>query len=508
MTHINSGVSGPQRMSDAEGMMWRLEKDPFLSSTFSNISILDKPLDFPRFVRRIQRASIVFPRLRQRVQPAPANLGAPFWQVDPNFDINNHVRHIALPQPGTMRQLCDLATLFTADPFDRTRSPWQFLVIDGLEGGRGAFISKIHHTITDGEGGVLLSMQFLDLERDAPEPPALPEPDFSDTHPDDEAADVLRAALNDALRIPLSFVKQIRDTLSEPTQLPAATAENAANVRSLLKQLGDTDPARSPLWTERSLRRHLETLRAPYGRLRDASKELGGTLNAAFVTAAADAAGEYHRRLGAPVESLRTSMAVSTRTNDAETNAFTLVRLLVPTGEMPIEERFAAINELAKSVKSGSDGASLQTIAGIGAAVPTSVLTRLARAQSQTVDFATSNVRGAGIPLFVAGSRLVGNYPVGPLAGVAFNLTLLSHDGNMDMGLHIDAAAISQPGLLKECMEESFENLMRHAPTPAPSSVPEPMPLPPPETVAVTGAGGSATRPRWWRRRASRSTTT
>jgi diacylglycerol O-acyltransferase len=503
-TNEHTGTPGaPQRMSDAEGLMWRLEKDPFLSSTYSNVSILDKPLDFPRFMRRIQRATIAFPRLRQRVQPAPANLGAPFWQVDPNFDLNNHVRHIALPQPGTMRQLCDLATLFTADPFDRTRPPWQFLVIDGLEGGRGALISKIHHTIADGEGGVLLSMQFLDLERDAPEPPPLPEPDFSDTHPDDETADVLRAALNDALRIPLSLVKQVRDVLAEPTQIPSATAENAANIRSILKQLGETDPSRSPLWTERSLRRHLEILRAPYSRLRDAAKELGGTLNSAFVTAAADAAGEYHRRLGAPVESLRTSMAVSTRTSDSESNAFTLVRLLVPTGEMPIAERFAAIDELSRTVKAGSDGASLQTIAGIGAAVPTSVLTRLARAQSQTVDFATSNVKGAGIPLYVAGSRLIGNYPVGPLAGVAFNLTLLSHDGNMDMGLHIDAAAVTQPGVLRECMEESFERIMAHAPQPAVSHLPESMPLPPPEavTAAQDATPTSLTRPRWWRRR-------
>ena len=492
-----------ERMTDAEGMMWRLEKDPFLSSTFSNISILDKPMNVEAFMRRMHRATIAIPRLRQRVQPAPANLGAPFWQADPNFDLAQHVRHIALPAPGSMRQLLDLATQFTADPFDRARSPWQFLIVDGLDGGRSALISKIHHTITDGEGGVLLSMQFIDVQRDAPEPPPLDEPVVDDVHPDDDAADVLRAALADALRIPLSFAKQVRDALSNPTNLPSAGAETAANVRSILKQLGDTDPARSPLWTKRSLQRRLEILSVPYKTMREASKVLGGTLNTAFVTAAAEAAGDYHRRLGTPIESLRTSMAISTRTDESSSNAFTLVRLLVPTGEMPIAERFAAIHEMATTVRAGSDGASLDTLAGLGSALPNSVLTRLARAQSQTVDFATSNVRGAGVPLYIGGARILANHPVGPLGGVAFNLTLLSNDGNLDMGLHVDTAAVEQPELLRTCIEEAFAKIAEFAPkeTQQPQSEFH-------DAESTPQSGIVVTKPKWWRRRASRSTAT
>jgi WS/DGAT/MGAT family acyltransferase len=492
-----------ERLTDAEGMMWRLEKDPFLSSTFSNISILDQPMNVEAFMRRMHRATIAIPRLRQRVQPAPANLGAPFWQTDPNFDLTQHVRHIALPAPGSMRQLLDLATQFTADPFDRARPPWQFLVIDGLEGGRSALISKIHHTITDGEGGVLLSMQFIDVQRDAPEPAPLPEPATQDLHPDDETADVLRAALADALRIPLSFAKQVRDALGNPTNLPSAGAETAANVRSIIKQLGDTDPARSPLWTKRSLQRRLEILSVPYKTMREASKVLGGTLNTAFVTAAAEAAGDYHRRSGAPVEALRTSMAVSTRTDETSSNAFTLVRLLVPTGEMPIAERFAAIHEMATTVRAGSDGASLDTLAGLGAALPNSVLTRVARAQSQTVDFATSNVRGAGVPLFIGGARILANHPVGPLAGVAFNLTLLSNDGNLDMGLHVDTAAVEDPELLRKCIEEAFEKIAAFAPKDE-----APQHDPTAEVATTLRSETLSTKPKWWRRRASRSRAT
>ncbi len=87
------------------------------------------------------------------------------------------------------------------------------------------------------------------------------------------------------------------------------------------------------------------------------------------------------------------------------------------------------------------------------------MITRLARQQAQTIDFATSNVRASPIPLYVAGSQILENYPVGPLAGVAFNLTLLSYMGSLDMGLHIDAAAVEHPELLRDLMTAAFKEL-------------------------------------------------
>jgi hypothetical protein len=94
------------------------------------------------------------------------------WVDDPNFDLRYHVRHLALPTPGSMRQLLDLASLMACDAFDRTRPLWQFTVVDGLRGGKSALIQKMHHTIVDGEGGVQLGLQFLDFDRDVVEPGA------------------------------------------------------------------------------------------------------------------------------------------------------------------------------------------------------------------------------------------------------------------------------------------------------------------------------------------------
>jgi diacylglycerol O-acyltransferase len=450
-------------MSDAEGLMWRLEKDPHLSSTFGTVTLLDRAPDWDVFRRRMERATLAIPRLRQRVQSAPANLSPPAWVDDPDFDLDHHVRRIACPKPGTLRQVLDLASLFVADPLDRTRPLWQFLVVEGMRGGKAAVIQKMHHTITDGERGVQLAVQYLDFERDAPEPDPLPPP----ARPDDDharggdASDVLRDLVAGSLRLPIGIVKQVRDLLAEPASIPDATSAAARTFRGIVTQLSDTAGARSPLWTERSLHRKVVTTRAPFRATKDAAKRLGGTLNTAFLTAAADAASAYHVEMGQPVEALRASMVISTRTADSGANAFSLARLLVPTGEMPIAERFRAIDEATRMARESSKTAGLDAIAAVASTLPTSVITRLARQQAQTIDFATSNVKGSPVPMFVAGAQITEIYPIGPLGGVAFNLTLMSYLGSLDIALNIDTAAVTEPELLARCLERSFRALTK-----------------------------------------------
>lgn len=453
-----------RKMSDAEGLMWRLEKDPHLSSTFASVTILDRPPDVDRLMRRMERATTVVQRLRQRVQPAPVNLTAPMWVDDPAFDIHYHVRHLALPKPGSMRQLLDLASLIACDPFERTRPLWQFTVIDGLRGGKSALVQKLHHTIADGETSVQLSLQFLDFARDAPEPPPIDPASTerpSEEPPPPTGQDLLRDLFAGGLRLPLGLVRQVRELLADPTGIPEAGSAAADTVRGVMSQLSDTERAHSPLWTERSLQRRMEVLRAPFGETKAAAKRLGGTLNTAFLTAAAEAASQYHVECGQPVEQLRASMAVSTRTEGSGSNAFSLARMLVPTGEMPIADRFAAIQAATGAAREASAGGSLETLAAVAATLPTSLVTRLARQQAQTVDFATSNVRGAPMPMYIAGAQLLENYPVGPLAGVAFNLTLLSYNHSLDMGVNIDRAAVAEPELLRRCLERAFKDLLR-----------------------------------------------
>jgi len=452
-------VKFENKMSDAEGLMWRLDKDPYLNSTFSSVTVLDRPADVDRLRRRLDRATIRIPRLRQRVQAAPGSLSPPMWVDDPSFDLDYHVRVVALPEPGTLRQLLDLASLITADPFERTRPLWSFFVVEGLEGGRGAVIQKFHHTIMDGETGVRISMEFLDLERDAPEPPPLDAP-TSEGADRAAGADALRGFVTSSLRLPIAVGKQMRELLANPARIPEASAASVATIKGVVSQLSDTEQARSPLWTDRSLKRRIEVLRVPFADVKAAATNLGGSLNTAFLAGAAAAAGAYHRQLGQPVDHLRASMAISTRTKESGSNAFTLGRLLVPTGEMTAAERVAAIGEASGQARAASATASLEVLASVTTVLPTSLLTRLARQQSETIDFATSNVRASPVPCYIAGARIVEIYPAGPLGGVAFNLTVLSYDGSLDMAANIDTAAVAEPERLRHCLEEAFAELI------------------------------------------------
>lgn len=451
-----------RKMSDAEGLMWRLEKDPYLSSTFGTVSVLDRPPDFDRLRARMERALLAVPRLGWRVQSAPGDLSAPLWVDDPDFDIDYHVRRLAVAKPGAMRDVLDLASLLVLDPFERTRPLWQFFVLEGVRGGKAALVQKMHHTITDGEGGVQMALQFLDFERDAVDPPG-PDPALAAAPPppSPSGAATMRDLVAASFRLPLGVAKQVRELLADPTAIPGAGTAAVDTMRGIVTQLADVERARSPLWTQRSLRRRVEVARAPFRATRDAARRLGGTLNTAFITAAADAAGRYHDELGAPVETLRASMAVSTRTDDSAANAFSLARLSVPTAAMPIADRFRLIHEATAVAGEQARGASLATLAAVTSTLPTSLVTRLARQQAQTIDFATSNVKGSPVPVFIAGARLLENYPIGPLAGVAFNLTLLSYDGRLDMGVNIDVAAVAEPERLATLLGQSLRALAR-----------------------------------------------
>src|SRR3954452_17544221 len=149
------------QMTDAEALMWHVERDPWFASTIGTVVICEGSIDAARFRRRIEGAVAALPRLRERVVPRPGRFGTPSWRTDPEFELGYHLRNVSLPAPGARAQLIELATRLLQDPFDRTRPLWQFWVVDGLLGPdgnpRSAVVIKLHHTVTDGQGGVKLA---------------------------------------------------------------------------------------------------------------------------------------------------------------------------------------------------------------------------------------------------------------------------------------------------------------------------------------------------------------
>ena len=466
-------MSGPRqiradrRMTDVEALMWNLEKDPHLSASVANITFFDRPPDRERLLERLRGAAAAVPRLRQRVVPALGRLAPPEWRTDPDFDLEYHVRWMAVPAPGSVRQLLDLAATIANQPFDRTRPLWEFVVVEGLEGGRAAMVQKLHHSITDGEGGIRMSEQFVDLTRDATEPmtAAVPAGPAADAGLVDTTLDTLTHNLRRGAGIARRAAGSAAELVTHPDRVATLGGDVVDLGRSALRQVAVVDHARSPLWTERSLRRHIEVLRVPFAPAKAAARAMGGSLNDLFVTAAAGAAGAVHRAAGQPVDELRISMPVSTRDDaSAGGNAFTPTRVLVPAGIEDPVARFAAVHDRLQATKGERAIGAAAALAGVANLLPTSVLVRLARQQVETVDFAVSNVRGAPVPLYIAGAQMEANHPVGPTGGTAWNLTLMSYAGHLDMGLNVDRAAVEDPGELRAAIEDELARLVAAGP--------------------------------------------
>lgn len=473
-----------RKMSDAEAMMWNIEHDPRLSSNIGSIVICDRELDFEKLRRRVAGAVADIPRMRERVAPVLGRLAPPVWQPDPEFDLDYHFRRVALPTPGSDRQLFDLCTRLLQEPFDRTRPLWSFYVIDGLDGSaeggpperrRGAMFSKLHHTITDGEGGVRLAERYMELEPDSPMPDEVDiDAVIAATAEEEPREDFVSSLLGTSghtarrvLGIARRAVGEAALAIADPQRLAEAASNLTTAFTSSRDQLGGGDKPGSPVWTARSRHRYFNVLDVPFEPAKNAAKALSGSLNDFFVCGAALAAVKYHEFVGAEADHFNATFVVSTRDDrSAGGNAFTPSKVRVPGGKMDPADRFAAVRDAMGSRRGEVTGGAdlMGAISGLANLLPTSMVTGIARSQAGTVDFATSNVRGAPVEVYVGGAKALACYPMGPVAGTAWNITMLSYAGTMNIGVQVDPAAVEDTDLLMRSLREAYAELITAIP--------------------------------------------
>jgi WS/DGAT/MGAT family acyltransferase len=457
------------RMSDAEAIMWAVEKDPALRSDFCNLTILDRRPTDERLWQTAERGLSAIPRLRQRVIGAPLRIVPPAFADDPTLDIEAHVRIVGVPQPGDERAFLNLCGSLSEQPLDRARPLWEFTIIDGLTEGRAALLQKIHHTVTDGEGGLRLSLAMVDFERD-PETTPAPEPLHVEPVPRNTPMDNTRQAVTDASRRSVEGVRAMfsgaAHAVSHPTELPARATGAVRMLGSVQRQLLVSDPARSDVMLERSLRRRFTVHRLSLAEVRQVASSLGGSVNDVFVTGLAAALGRYHERFGSAVDELRLAMPISTRTRgDREsTNAFAPVRVLVPVQPAhDIVALFKDLHDRLDTAKTESVVGATTQLAGLVSGLPTSVLVSFTRSQTRTVDFAASNLRGSPVPLYIAGAKILANYGFGPRTGSPINVTMMSHCDDLNLGCNIDPAAVVDIDGFMRDLQDSYADLMKYA---------------------------------------------
>jgi WS/DGAT/MGAT family acyltransferase len=400
---------------------------------------------------------------------APLRIATPAFADDPTLDLNAHIRHIRVPGRGTDRDLLDLCGSLAELPLDRARPLWEFTLIEGLEGGRAALLQKVHHTITDGVGGLRLSLAFVDFEPDPPaDAPPLVTPEeheLASSGPGTPLQATSSAVAHAAGRNVALARRALGETtrvIVRPQELPTRAADLARLAASVQRQVFNTDPARSDVMTERSLARYFEMYATSLPGLLAVARKLGGSVNDAYVTALAGALGRYHEHFGSDVETLRLAMPISTRgRGDDSPNRFVPARVVVPiqpAHDPP--ELFEKVRERLALARNERAIGAAESFAGLLTALPTSMLVALTRAQTRTTDFAATNLRGSPVPLYIAGARVIASYPFGPRTGTALNATVLSYCDELHLGLNIDPAAIADPNALMIDVDDSFAALL------------------------------------------------
>jgi len=453
------------RMSDSDSLMWTIEKDPLLRSTITAVSLLDGAVDAQRFAAKVDRASRVIPRLRQRVVGNPYSLAPPRWEIDPNFDLGYHLRTLNAGGDGDERHVLDLAQWVGMQGFDRARPLWEMYVVDGMAGGRSALIQKVHHAITDGVGSIQIALTLFDLEREPADPGPLPDaPEVRVLSPMDRLADgaayVGRRRATSLQRSVGAVTGGLRDVLRDPAD---AARRLTGTVGSVGRLLAPATAPLSPVMTERSLSVRFTTLVRPLDALRAAAKAADAKLNDAFVAAVAGGLQRYHAQLGAPVDALRMTMPINVRTEATEGvagNQFVPARFAVPMSIDDPVERMTAVRALVATQRGEPALALTQPLAAILNRLPTSVTTGVFGGMLRGVDFVTSNVPGAPIPLYAAGAEIVQQFPFGPLSGSAVNVTLLSWLDQVCIGINVDPAAVPDPETFHACLAAGFDEVI------------------------------------------------
>lgn len=462
-----------ERMNETEAIMWAVEADPAFRSDFANLVILEGPPDEARIRTKVAQALAAIPRMRERAVGDPLDLAPPMWVPDPEFDLDYHLRKIAVPAPGDERALLDLVGSIIATPLDRSRPLWEFTLIEGLADGTVALLQQVHHTITDGVGGLRLSLELLEFEPNPPtaepadavfptdtpetdEIPALPNPMTTTTAGFEWVVGQVGQALDRAL-------EGVVDRLRHPEKLLTDLALAREFIASAQRQLFISDTARSPFMRRTSLARRVELASFPIDAAKKAGHALGGSLNDVFVAAVAGALGRYHDEMGAPVDELRMSMAVSTHSETApDSNAFAPARVLVPV-QGPLQVRFRTTHERLRATRNEMAVQTAGSIARLFAPLPDPVIVAMLRQQAATIDFATSNLRGSPVPLYVGGRRIVGSYPIGPRSGCGLNVTLLSYCDQCLLGCNIDPVVIREPERFMRCLRDELAALLAYA---------------------------------------------
>ena len=430
------------------------------------VTIFDgPPPSYEEFTTHIRSRLHLVPRYRQKLAVPPLETGRPLWVDDPDFNLDYHVRHTALPSPGAEDQLRALAARVHSQQLDRNKPLWEFWLVQGLEHGRFALLTKAHHALVDGISGVDLATVLLDLTPTPP--PVVHEGEPWSPQPEPTAAQMAVRGIRGMVKLPFALAERAAEAALKP-QDTLATAREAMEGLGEIAWAGMNPAPETPLNVPIGPHRRLVFVRnelADFKRIKDA---FGASVNDVVLAVVAGALQKWLRSRGVRTEGLelRALVPVSIRAQDERHQLGN--RIAAMRGPLPVYvedpvARLRVVKQAMEGLKESKQAVGAEVLTRLEQFAPPTVLAQAVRLNFSTrlFNLIVTNVPGPQFPLYLLGRELQDLFPIAFLPkDHALAVAIMSYDGGIDFGLLGDYDAVPDLDMVGEAIEASLAELV------------------------------------------------
>jgi diacylglycerol O-acyltransferase / wax synthase len=420
---------------------------------------------FQDYLDHVRGRLHLVPRYRQKLASPPLESGRPLWVDDPSFNLEYHVRHTALPAPGTEEQLFLLASRAASQQLDRAKPLWENWLVEGLADGRFAIISKTHHSLVDGVSGVDLASVLFDVERNPKPQEAELEP--WRPQPEPSAADLVVAGIRGMVNTTAELVARAVGAAARPgTSL--TILRDAAEGLGELVWAGLNPAPETPLNVPIGPHRRYAVVRQELAQYKEVKDALGGTVNDVVLTVVSGALAGWLRSRGIRTEGLemRALVPVSVRTKEQKNtlgNQITVMRGPLPVFIDDPVARLRFVRAAMNGLKESKQAVGAATLAAVNNLAPPTVLAQASRLNFSTrlFNLIVTNIPGPQMPLYVLGRELEDLFPVAFLPeDHALAIAIMSYNGGLDFGLLGDYDALPDIDLIADGIDAALQELL------------------------------------------------
>jgi WS/DGAT/MGAT family acyltransferase len=430
------------------------------------------PPDWGDYLDHVRGRLHLVPRYRQKLTTPPLETGRPLWVDDPDFNLEYHVRHTALPSPGTEEQLFLLAGRIASQPLDRSKPLWENWLVEGLDGERFALISKTHHALVDGVSGVDLASVLLDLE---PEPQRPREKlERWQPKPEPSPAELVAAGVRGMVGTAVELAARAVQAATQPGSSLAVLRDAAEGLGEIV-WAGLNPAPQTPLNVEIGPHRRYAVVRHQLADYKTVKNAFGGTVNDVVLTVVSGALARWLHSRGVRTEGLemRALVPVSVRTaahKNTLGNQLTVMRGPLPVYIRDPVARLRFVRRAMDGLKESKQAVGAATLAAVNNLAPPTILAQASRLNFSTrlFNLLVTNIPGPQFPLYVLGRRLEDLFPLAFLPkNHALAVAIMSYDGGIDYGLLADYDALPDIDVIAEGIDAALRELLEAVPSEA-----------------------------------------